>query len=377
MELEVSGKLKTGTAKQPSFKGFRIEALFDRKPAPTPSPPSKSRATAIDIAAVLTETDLESAPDHIAPASAMSTSAEPPISFRISALSDDAGNFTLVFPDPHRITTETVKFMVSLPAGRIIREMEVARADLGESITIEVETPDAGPLHEAPPKVNTPQRVAVDALFRTDATLRRAITENLKPLRGESEAVAARVEKAWKLHPSQLSAEEFARRHYVAPGSDPGEVLERVIMSGVNALRSAKTERALTLRNTAELKKLIKNNQEPRDSLHGVVELGPLIEFIQRRGAGPFLGSELTSTPYRAEAEAEAILDAVGNGDRGGDGDLAARRQALSSDARETEEFVKSTVNKQMMLATAPSRSLHMAARFPTVPMRTKLRRPS
>jgi hypothetical protein len=43
MELQVSGKLKTGTAEQPSFKGFRIEALFDRKPVPTPSPPSTSR----------------------------------------------------------------------------------------------------------------------------------------------------------------------------------------------------------------------------------------------------------------------------------------------------------------------------------------------
>jgi hypothetical protein len=45
MELQVSGKLKTGTAEQPSFKGFRIEALFDRKPVPTPSPPSTSILT--------------------------------------------------------------------------------------------------------------------------------------------------------------------------------------------------------------------------------------------------------------------------------------------------------------------------------------------
>ena len=117
MDFHVSGKLRTETAKQPSFTSVRIEALFDRKAAPTPEAPSKSRATAIDIAAVLTETDLESAPDQIAAASATSTSAEAPIPFRVSAVSDDAGNFTLVFPGEHQIASETVKFRVSLPAG--------------------------------------------------------------------------------------------------------------------------------------------------------------------------------------------------------------------------------------------------------------------
>src|SRR5262245_16535181 len=289
MEMQVAGKLKTANAKEPSFKGFRIEALFDCKPVPTSSPPRTSRPLTADP-------------------------------FRVSALSDDAGNFTLAFPDPREIATETVKLAVVLPAGRVVREMELMRADLGQSITIEVETLDAGVYDQAPPEVDTPQGVVVDALFRTDVAVRRAITQNLKSLRGESEAIAARVDKAWKFNPSQLSAEELARRHHVEPGSDPGEVLERVIMSGVHALRSAGTERALTLRNGAELKKLIKNNQELDGSLRGVVELGPLIELIQRQGAGPFVGAEPTSTRYRAEAEADAILDAIGNGERGGNG---------------------------------------------------------
>ena len=100
MKLHVSGKLKSATAKQPSFKGFRIEALFDRKPVPTPSPSSTSRplpdeVIGIDDASASSiETRLERAPDQIAPASATSTSVEPPISFRVSAVSDDAGNFT-------------------------------------------------------------------------------------------------------------------------------------------------------------------------------------------------------------------------------------------------------------------------------------------
>jgi hypothetical protein len=310
MGFHVSGKLRPETAKQPSFTGVRIEALFDRKAALTPS--------------------------------------------RVSALSDDAGNFTLVFPDQQEIASKTVKFAVSSPAGRILREMEVMTADLGETITIEVQAFDAGPFDKPAPKVNTPQSVAVDAVFKTDAALRRTITENLKSLRGESEAVAARVEKAWKFHPSQLSTEDLAKRHYVAPGSDPGEVLETVIMSGVDVLRSAKTERALILRNSPELKKLIKNNQERGDSLHGVVELGPLIEFIQRRGAGPIQGAELTSTPYSAEAEAEAILGAIDHKD----GAPVAPQQALTSKALEAEDLVKKTVNKQMESATGPEAEL-------------------
>ena len=346
MELQVSGKLKSATADEPSFKGFRIEALFDLKPISIPSPSSTARPITA-----------ESAPYQTAPDSAMSTSAEPPISIRVSALSDDAGNFTLVFPDQHEIATETVKLTVSLPAGRIIRDIEVKTVDLCDPIAIEVEPFEAVPVDTAAPKVNTPQRVAVDALFTTDAAVRRAITENLKSRRGESEAVAARVEKGWNFRPSRLSADELGRRHYVAPGSDPGGVLETVILTGVDALRSAKTERALTLRNTAELRKFIKKNQEPVDSLHGVLELGQLIEFIQARGAGPFVGAELTSTPYRADAEAEAILDAVGKGNRK-DGAPVARQQALTSNAFETAEFVKSTVNTQMMPATAPEAQL-------------------
>lgn len=113
-----------------------------------------------------------------------------------------------------------------------------------------------------------------------------------------------------------------------------------------------KTERALTLRNSAELKRLIRN-EEGGNSPRGVIGLGPLIEFVQRRGAGPIEAADLTSTPYRAEAEAEAILKAVGK-----DGAPVAHQQALTSNTLETAEFVKTTVNKQMLRATAPEEPL-------------------
>jgi hypothetical protein len=356
MELKVSGKLKTASAQQPSFEGFRIEAWFDRKPAPTPSRPSTSRpvtgrATRLDDAtATSIETGSESGPYQSAAASAPSTSAEAPIPSRVSALSDDAGNFTLVLPNQHEIVSETVRFTVSSPARRIIREMEVMTRDLGEAITIEVEAFE----DKTEPRVNTPQSVAVDVLFQTDAVLRQTITKNLSALRGESELIAARVEKAWKFSPSQLSVDELERRNYVARGADPYKVLETVAMSGANALRSAKIKRTLTLRKSAELEKLIKNNQEPADSLPGVVELGPLIEFIQRRGAGPIEVADLTSTRYRADAEADAILNAVGDSDRGGITEDVAPLEGSSSGTGGADDFVKNTVNVQMKSATSP-----------------------
>jgi hypothetical protein len=156
------------------------------------------------------------------------------------------------------------------------------------------------------------------------------------------------------LRRGHLSTDKRERRHHVAHGADPSKVLTGVIMSGVDALGSATTRRALTLRNSAELRQLVKKSREPEDSLYGVVELGQLIEFIQRRGAGPIQGAELTSTHYAAEAEAEAILSAIG----GKDSAPVARQQALTSNALEAEELVKKTVNKHMESATAPEAEL-------------------
>src|SRR5262249_9070790 len=67
------------------------------------------------------------------------TSARAPIPFRVSALSDAAGNFTLVFPDLQEIASDKVKIVVSSPVGLIIKEMEIKAADLRLPITIEVQ----------------------------------------------------------------------------------------------------------------------------------------------------------------------------------------------------------------------------------------------
>lgn len=356
MELQVSGTLQTTTSPPPSFTGCRIEALFNRRVTRSASLRSRSTRTERleDATLTPTESDLDLAAELLGAEASVPSVVEEPS--KVSALSDAAGKFTLVFPEKRRITSEKVKIVVSSPADRIIAEKEIMVAELGPSITVEVENFETTSSDNPTPQLRE-LRAAIDASFHSEANLRKALTENLKPLRAESEAIANRIQRAFaEFKPSQLSVDELARRHYVAPGADPGEVLETAIMSRVDVLRADKTERALTLRNDAELKKLIKNNQE--ESVQGVVELGPLLEFVQRRGSGPFMGAELTSMPYRAEAEAEAILIAVGSSDGGGVGDLTARREALSSDTSDAEEFVKDKVNLQMKTATAPESQL-------------------
>lgn len=142
MELQVSGKLTTATSVQPSFAGCRIDALFDRKPAPAPSAPSTSRPTGADLIedATLTpiESDVDFAPDLAAAATMAPTSAEARIAPRVSALSGANGKFTLVFPDLKEIASEKVKIEVRSPIGKTIREMDLVAADLGVPIAIEV-----------------------------------------------------------------------------------------------------------------------------------------------------------------------------------------------------------------------------------------------
>jgi hypothetical protein len=317
MELQVSGKLTSGTDEQPSFQGCRVTALFDQK--------------------------------CVADSNAPST------------LSDAAGNFTLKLPHKQEIAGKLVKFVVSSPAGRTIGEMEVMKADLGHLITIEV-TGFESTTHDKPaPQLKTPLRAAIDVAFHHDTSVRQALTENLKPLRVESEAIAGRVQQAFaNFNPRQLSAKECERRHYVEPGADPGEVLNSVIMSGVEAFRSSNTGRAITLRKTPELQRLIKEAPEPMDSLEGVVDLDALVSHINRMGTGSSLMSEPVFTHCKAELEAETILGAAEK-PKNANGGSVANPDESPSGTREAERLVKESVNLQMKSATAPESRLEYA----------------
>jgi hypothetical protein len=212
---------------------------------------------------------------------------------------------------------------------------------------------------EPVPQIKSPLRAAVDAHFQNEANLRQAIRENLTTLRPESDAVAKRVQEAFAaFNPSSLSTAELARRNYVAPGADPYETLEAVVIKGTDAIRSSRITPTITLRNNAELKKLIKKDSNPADSLRGVVELGPLIDFISSKSTGTSLVTEPTYTLCKADLQADKILDVVENPPKRGKGDDAANSQDSSSETGEADQLVNDHVHRQMKSATAPESQL-------------------
>jgi len=197
--------------------------------------------------------------------------------------------------------------------------------------------------------------IAIDASFQADARVRQALTENLKPLRAESDGVTARLQKAFeKFDPSNLSAEERALRHYVAPGADPSSALDTVIMNRVNALRTADRSLGLTLRDTAELRSLIKADAEPRGSRRGVVDLGELIGFLDRKSTSSSLTADSGPTPFTAEIEADRLLDIAE-----GKTDPVTERFAVAAVVdRDVAQLVADSVNVQMGPVTAPESPL-------------------
>jgi hypothetical protein len=311
MTWEVPGRLTSRTGDHPAFEGFRIDAFVGGAP----------------------------------------------LADRISVTCDEAGNFTLLLPDAGEIGDEPVKLVAISPTGNVIREMEVMVPDLEHPIAMEVDgldptTPDTpgGWPTAAPDGV-------VDGLFRSAAGLRSALTENLRPLRVESDAIAARVDRAFEdFNPSPFSAEERSRRHFVRHGSDPIRTLENVMTSGVEAIRSSDVQRTMSLRTTPELKNLIQEAPGSPDANHGVVELGPLIDYITKKSSGSALATEPAFAACNAELEADRILEVIEEPpDANGDGGGAPTTSSLASEA---EQLVEDAVRTQMGSATAPEARL-------------------
>src|SRR5262245_15805332 len=109
MELRISGKLTS--ASRSSLAGFAVEASYESHPMVAPS---------------LALTSMPTTTDRVAERLPGSAS---PMMFRVSTLSDDAGNFALVLPDSQKIATGNLKLTVSRPEGRIIRKMDITRAE--------------------------------------------------------------------------------------------------------------------------------------------------------------------------------------------------------------------------------------------------------
>lgn len=212
---------------------------------------------------------------------------------------------------------------------------------------------------EAPPKetepgVDTRQSAAVDELFESDAVVRRAITKNLKSGRGESEAIAARVRNAWKFDPKALAPQDINKPNYVPPGGDASEVQRAVVLKGVETLRSTTTRRGPTFRKSAGLKE-------------GKVELGSMVALINQKTNGSTLVTEPAYTACKAELEAETILGVVEKESSKNSGDDPEESGDSSAEARNTGQFVKASVNRQMTSATSPETRLAYGS-MPTIP---------
>jgi hypothetical protein len=199
---------------------------------------------------------------------------------------------------------------------------------------------------------------AIDASFQDDLNVRKALTENLKPRRASSEAINARLDRAFeKFNPATLSVADQDRRHFVAPGADPANVLDAVITQRVKQLRASDEPRGLTLRDTAELKRLIKSAPKKDDSSRGVIDLGELISFINRKSRGSSLTLEAQFAPLTAELEAEKLIAAAEAPSEAAPAQGVSRRSS-ALEASVDDRFVQDSVNVQMESVTSPESQL-------------------
>lgn len=322
MATQISGRLIVASGERQPFEGCRVEAIFDA---------TRSRRS-------------------LAP----------------TAHCDATGAFTLLLPDHEELPWETIRFVALSPTGRRIGEREFVVADLGDDVTIDVEPFDSTPPPEIPA---TPEHVAVRGIFESDAAFRRTLTENLGPLRAESDAVAHRVERAFaSFSTTALSADGLDARHYVAPDADPGEVLDKVITEGAQALESAGHKRTMTLRKSAGLDGIMKE-ADAGGGAGSHVDVNDLIQFINTKSRGS-ITTEPAYTRCRAEMDAEAILatvekaPVVGNGNGNG---AVALGQGPASALRDVDQLVKESVNLQMHSATSPEARLDYGS-MPLIP---------
>ena len=213
----------------------------------------------------------------------------------------------------------------------------------------------------APPEPKPPLRVAVDAVFKNDAAMREAITENLKSRSARSQAMTARVDAAFEhFHPNSLSTEERTRRHYVPLNGPLAPVQEAVIEKGVDAIRTSKIMPSLRLHDSAGLKALVTESTRRDGSLVKTIQLDSLINLITRK---PDASPSPIYAKCKAEFEAQRILDGVeGKAAEKGDGESNDKDKPQPN--RDAEQLVSDTVNLQMETATSPeSRLLYNVAK--------------
>jgi hypothetical protein len=205
----------------------------------------------------------------------------------------------------------------------------------------------ARPVADRPAALPSPQRAAIDAAFVDRRDLRQGLTDNLRTLRPDTEAVTSRVTAAFKAwNPSGMSADEAIARNFVADDADLADTEARIRDRRLTALTADPQGSGMTVQTNSGAGALVKGGK-------GTVKLGPLHEHITGRLDDLVV---LPPTPATAVSVAAATADEV---IAGIDGQPAADKDKQdggngAGGPKAVDAFVDVLVRRQVDSATAP-----------------------
>lgn len=210
------------------------------------------------------------------------------------------------------------------------------------------------------PGVKSPGRLALDAAFRKQADLRLGLAENLSQARTQNDPLDARVEQAFKdFDPSAPAKNEPERRNHVDPDAAPFDALDRVMRDRLDTLKAAAPRPGITIHANSSLIQWDQGDGVADDSRSGTIELGRLLDFIDKRGVASLTRPAWPAlAACEAERKAQALLDgidhAVKGAPAGADGSSPPADNGADHNAGKVADFVEKSVSEQMGSATAP-----------------------
>lgn len=199
MELQLFGKLLNPAGEPLLLAGCRVAATFQRRVAASETRGSLSGAREAIADSLAPTMLIESDSDlPVDPAGDTIAASQETISALVETFSDATGRFTLTFPDPTTITSESVRIAVFSPSGtKSEREHVVAAANLGPELLI-------GPVEFQATTLHKPRELATEATRR---------------IRGRV------IERAGKQLPASLQVLLLAREEGAAEGEPPKPIL--------------------------------------------------------------------------------------------------------------------------------------------------------
>lgn len=134
MPWTIVGQLDTSSNDLSRFGQCRIEAFFEIVSQPAAADPSSGAGSALPPRGSPPPVDARSESEAT----------------RLVTRADDAGIFSLTFPDRERISSDTIRFVVAAPSGETIGDTRLRVQDMTESVVIRVRAPQAIVLPDVP-----------------------------------------------------------------------------------------------------------------------------------------------------------------------------------------------------------------------------------